>query len=94
MTKREVNLAIFEGTTDKVLWQPRLEMWINHHTQRGTLPERFKGMGRFEIYDALGCSVRYGAGVGVDCSLNVCNSWLKNSLQFLDFVLAINSALH
>ena len=65
MTKREVNLAIFEGTTDKVLWQPRLEMWINHHTQRGTLPERLKGMSRFEIYDALGCSVRYGAGVAV-----------------------------
>jgi hypothetical protein len=27
--------------------------------ERGTLPERFRGMNNLEIYDALGCSIRY-----------------------------------
>ena len=61
MTRRELNLAIFEGTAERVLWQPRLETWIRHHTQRGTLPARFRGMSAFEIYDALRCSIRYAA---------------------------------
>ena len=60
MTRRELNLAIFEGTADAVLWQPRLEEWIRRHEERGTLPHRLRDMSRFEIYDALGCSVRYG----------------------------------
>ena len=49
-----------------MLWQPRLETWIGHHRERETLPERLKGRSDFEIYDALGCSVRYGAGAGVE----------------------------
>jgi len=64
MTRRELNLAIFEGTAEGVLWQPRLEEWLRHHMERGTLPERFRDMGRFDIYDALGCSVRYGMYYG------------------------------
>jgi len=60
MTRRELNFAIFEGTAQSVLWQPRLETWIFHHIRMGTLPERFRGMGSLEIYDALRCSVRYG----------------------------------
>lgn len=63
MTRRELNLAIFEGTTEGVLWQPRLETWISHHMEQGTLPQRFRGMSNLEIYDALGCSVRYLASV-------------------------------
>jgi len=66
MTRKELNLAIFEGTADAVLWQPRLETWISHHSERGTLPERFRGMGDLEIYDALRCSVRYAAAAGID----------------------------
>ena len=62
-TRKELNLAIFEGTAERVLWQPRLETWIHHHRDYGTLPERFRGKSDFEIYDALRCSVRYG-GVG------------------------------
>jgi hypothetical protein len=66
MTRRELNLAIFEGTTDKVLWQPRLETWIEHHIRHDTLPGRFKGLDSLGIYDALRCSVRYEAGVGLE----------------------------
>lgn len=66
MTRRELNLAIFEGTADKVLWQPRLETWIGHHMQYGTLPERFRGMNHFEIYDTLRCSIRYAASAGIE----------------------------
>jgi len=61
MTRRELNLAVFEGTADRVLWQPRLETWIGHHRACGTLPERFENLDDFAIYDALGCSVRYAA---------------------------------
>jgi len=66
MTRKELNLAIFEGTADKVLWQPRLETWIGHHTDRGTLPERFRGMNNLEIYDTLRCSIRYAASAGIE----------------------------
>ena len=66
MTRRELNLAIFEGTAEGVLWQPRLETWIGHHMSRGTLPPRFQGMGPLEIYDALRCSVRYAASAGIE----------------------------
>ena len=66
MTRRELNLAIFEGTADRVLWQPRLETWIGHHMTYGTMPERFKGMTNLEIYDELGCSIRYAASAGIE----------------------------
>ena len=66
MTRRELNIAIFEGTAEGVLWQPRLETWIAHHTERGTLPDRFRHMSSLEIYDALGCSIRYGASAGIE----------------------------
>ena len=66
MTRRELNLTIFEGKAQDVLWQPRLETWIRHHKERGTLPERFRGMDNLEIYDALGCSVRYAASAGIE----------------------------
>lgn len=66
MTRKELNIAIFEGTAEGVLWQPRLETWIRHHRERGTFPERFRGMGNFAIYDTLRCSVRYGANAGIE----------------------------
>lgn len=65
MTRRELNLAIFEGKTNKVLWQPRLETWINHHMENKTMPDRFKNLDYFGIYDELGCSVRYAASAGI-----------------------------
>jgi hypothetical protein len=66
VTRRELNLAIFEGTADKVLWQPRLETWIEHHMKEGTMPDRFRGMTNLEIYDDLRCSNRYEACVGLE----------------------------
>lgn len=66
MTRKELNMAIFEGTAEGVLWQPRLETWIGHHSERGTLPERFRGMSNLEIYDSLRCSIRYSASVGIE----------------------------
>ena len=67
MTRRELNLAIFEGTTDQVLWQPRLGMWINGHRRDNTLPDRYRDLSDLEIYDKLGCSPRYAAGAGLNC---------------------------
>ena len=66
MTRQELNLAIFEGTADGVLWQPRIEMWLHHHMAHNSLPERLRGMNNLQIYDALGCSVRYAASTGLD----------------------------
>lgn len=64
MTRRELNLAIFEGTADRVLWQPRLETWIGHHRHCGTMPDRFRDLDDLGIYDELRCSVRYAASAG------------------------------
>ncbi|MBM3498536.1 MAG: hypothetical protein FJX74_07670, partial [Armatimonadetes bacterium] len=66
MTRRELNLAIFEKRTDQVLWQPRLETWIHHHAAEGTLPERYRGLDYWGIYDTLHCSVRYAASAGIE----------------------------
>lgn len=66
MTRKELNLAIFEGMAEAVLWQPRLETWIGHHTEEGTMPARFRGLDGLGIYDALRCSVRYAASAGIE----------------------------
>ncbi len=60
MTDRERVLATFAGEPiDRVCWQPRLEHWYNYHRKLGSLPERYAGMELFDVYDDLGCSVRY-----------------------------------
>ncbi|NLO73447.1 MAG: hypothetical protein GX100_04965 [candidate division WS1 bacterium] len=59
MTRRELNLAIFAGTADRPLWQPRLEEWINWNRTRDTLPARYADLDNSAIYDDLRCSVRY-----------------------------------
>lgn len=69
MTRRELNLAIFERTTDKVLWQPRLEEWIFRNKSNNALPDRFKDLEYLEIYDELRCSVRYAAHAGIESYL-------------------------
>lgn len=66
VTRKELNLAIFEGRADKVLWQPRLETWISHHQAEGTMPDRFRHLDYFGIYDALRCSPRYAASAGLE----------------------------
>jgi len=66
LTRKELNLAIFERKANAVLWQPRLETWISHHQKHGTMPERYRGMDTLEIYDALRCSVRYAVFGGIE----------------------------
>ena len=66
MTRKELNLAIYEGTADAVLWQPRLETWINHHQKNNTAPPEYKNLDYYGIYDKLGCSVRYAASRGIE----------------------------
>lgn len=59
MTRQELNLAIYEGTADRGLCQPRLETWIGDRMRCKTMPDRF------EIYDELRCSIRYAASAGI-----------------------------
>lgn len=66
MTRKQLNLEIFEGKADGVLWQPRLETWIAFHRTNGTLPERFSDLSHLEIYDELRCSPRYSASAGLN----------------------------
>ena len=66
MTRRELNLATFERTNTAILWQPRLETWIDHHLEHGTMPARFQGLDNLGIYDALHCSIRYAASRGIE----------------------------
>jgi hypothetical protein len=60
MTDRERILSTYAGEpTDRIVWQPRLEHWYRYHHHTGTLPERYREMELIELYDDLGCSVRY-----------------------------------
>jgi len=81
MTRKELNLAIFEGTTDKVLWQPRLEMWMDQRRAAGTLPDRFKDLDRFGIYDALRCSPRYNVPSGLSTVDHPGMAWKREEID-------------
>lgn len=60
MTDRERIMATWRGEpVDHVCWQPRLEHWYGYNRKLGTLPERYRGWELMDIYDDLGCSVRY-----------------------------------
>lgn len=65
LTRRQLNLAIFERTAEGVLWQPRLETWLWHHRAHGSLPPQWQELDDLQIYDALHCSVRYAACAGI-----------------------------
>ncbi len=60
MTKRELNLRVFEGKeVPQILWQPRMEPWYAWHEQFGQLPDEFRHMSLLEVYDELDLSMRY-----------------------------------
>jgi len=60
MTKREVNLRIFEKKTEnQVLFQPRIEWWYQYNKIRGALPARYQKMNLLELFDDLNVSIRY-----------------------------------
>ncbi len=57
---RDMILAVYRGEDPHgVVWQPRLEFWYHVNKIRGTLPERYKDATLLDLYDDLGCSVRY-----------------------------------
>jgi hypothetical protein len=59
MTFRERTLAIFaHQPVDNVVYQPRVEYWYGVNKNNGTLPERYRDMSLFDLYDDLGCSIR------------------------------------
>ena len=60
MTKREMNLRVFEGKeTPEVFFQPRIEWWYWYNKDRGTLPERYREMSLLDLFDDLDVSIRY-----------------------------------
>ncbi len=60
MTKREQNLAVFEGKElSHVFFQPRMEPWYAWHREGGNLPEPYPEMSLLEVYDELDLSMRY-----------------------------------
>ncbi len=60
MTDRERVMRTFQRRPiDRVCWQPRLEHWHNYRHKLGTLPDRYLDADLFDVYDDLGCSVRY-----------------------------------
>lgn len=49
----------FKRAEGKVIWQPRIDCWINDKIfDTGELPGIYKGMSKCEIYKELGCSAR------------------------------------
>jgi hypothetical protein len=59
MTDRERMLNIMNHEpVDRVIWQPRLELWYNTARRSGTLPERYREATLLDLYDDLGCSIR------------------------------------
>lgn len=88
MTRKQLNLAIFEGEAKNILWQPRLETWILFHRAKNTLPQKFSNLTNLEIYDKLGCSVRYAASAGIayyyDCYIETFERSIdENHVEFV-----------
>jgi len=60
MTKREMNLCVFQGKPiPHVFFQPRIEAWYAWHKQFGLLPAGYEDVGLLELYDKLDLSMRY-----------------------------------
>ena len=60
MTKKEINLRIFEGKEiSGVFFQPRIEWWYRYNKAQRTLPEKYQNMSLLELFDDLGVSIRY-----------------------------------
>ena len=91
MTRRELNLAIFEGTANQVLWQPRLETWIFHHQAKGTLPDRYKDLDYLGIYDALHASVRYAASAGLESYLEPDDITVETEQTDINYIVRMTS---
>lgn len=73
MTKREVNLKIFEKKAEnQVLFQPRIEWWYQYNKMRGTLPSKYQKKSLIELFDNLNVSIRYfSSGLGLPKAVEV-----------------------
>jgi hypothetical protein len=59
MAPKERILATYaKQEIDKIVWQPRLEIWYKVNKMKGTLPNNYKNMDLLEIYDDLNASPR------------------------------------
>lgn len=62
MTKREINLRVFEKKRiPGIFFQPRIEWWYQYNKARGTLPLRYEKMSLIDLFDDLNVSIRYFA---------------------------------
>lgn len=60
MTCREMNLKIFQGQPiPHVLFQPRIEPWVDLSIRKGTFPPAMAGLEMRDVYKHLGLSMRY-----------------------------------
>jgi hypothetical protein len=60
MTKREINLRIFEKKPiPQVFFQPRIESWYAWHKQFNLLPQKYRNIELRELFDELDLSMRY-----------------------------------
>ena len=60
MTKREINMKIFEKKKiPGIFFQPRMEWWYLYHKMKGTLPETYSKMSLLDFFDDIDVSIRY-----------------------------------
>ncbi|MEA3421879.1 MAG: uroporphyrinogen decarboxylase family protein, partial [Acidobacteriota bacterium] len=62
MTKREMNLKVFERKKmSGILFQPRIEWWYQYNKARKVLPKKYQKMSLIQLFDDLDISIRYFA---------------------------------
>lgn len=60
MNFREMNQRVFAGQPNpQVLFQPRIEPWYAWHKTFDSLPPPYDDMSLLDLFDDLGCSIRY-----------------------------------
>ncbi len=58
MTGKERFLAVLKGENpDRIPWTPRLDIWFDYHTCRGSLPEKYKNKTLEEIRIDIGADM-------------------------------------
>ncbi len=85
MTHRERFRAVLEGRQpDRLPWVPRLEIWYDYHTQRGSLPEEYRGWSLDEVRRSVAAARSGREGVIAvprhDGSVEVREEWRGDEL--------------
>lgn len=55
--KERYNIALAGGISDKVPWAVNFDHWLGVNTQRGTVPKKYEGMSRYDIWRSLGVAM-------------------------------------